>query len=159
MASCSARRTVAAAAWGGNRGAKDMKEGDRLAAKVRGTRPRGMRLEVWVTPEERAEIATRAAEAGLSVSAYMRAAGLNHPVRSVLDLKAVADLVRVNGDLGRVAGLLKLWLAEKRGQGSRPVDVEALMKDLRALQTEMRQIMGRAVRGRQGDTQGIAAVR
>jgi len=25
-------------------------------------------------------------------------------VRSVLDLKAVADLVRVNGDLGRVAG-------------------------------------------------------
>jgi len=136
-----------------------MTEGARLAGKGRGTRPRGMRLEVPVTLEERAEIAARAAEAGLSVSAYMRAAGLNHPVRSVLDLKAVADLVRVNGDLGRVAGLLKLWLAEKRGQGSRPVDVEALMKDLRALQTEMRQIMGRAVRGRQGDTQGIAAVR
>ena len=71
----------------------------------------------------------------------MRAAGLNHPVRSVLDLKAVADL-------GRVAGLLKLWLAEKRGQGASPVDVEALMKDLWALQTEMRQIMWRAVRGR-----------
>ncbi len=96
-----------------------MKEGDRLAAKGRGKRPRGMRLEVWVTPEERAKIATRAAEAGLSVSAYMRAAGLNHPVRSVLDLTAVADLVRVNGDLGRVAGLLKLWLAKKRGRGAR----------------------------------------
>lgn len=78
----------------------------------------------------------------------MRAAGLNHPVRSVLDLKAMADLVRVNGDLGRVAGLLKLWLAEKRGQGASPVDVEVLMKELWALQTEMRQIMWRAVRGR-----------
>lgn len=74
-------------------------------------------IKIWVTLEERAEIEIRAAQTGLSVSAYMRAAGLNHPVRSVLDLKAVADLVRVNDDLGRVAGLLKLWLAEKRGQG------------------------------------------
>lgn len=105
-------------------------------------------IKIWVTLEERAEIEIRAAQTGLSVSAYMRAAGLNHPVRSVLDLKAVADLVRINGDLGRVAGLLKLWLAEKRGQGASPVDVEALMKDLWALQTEMRQIMWRAVRGR-----------
>lgn len=57
------------------------------------------------------------AQAGLSLSTYLLAAGLNHPIRSVADLDAVADLVRVNGDLGRVAGLLKLWLAEKRGQG------------------------------------------
>ena len=103
---------------------------------------------MWVTPDERAEIAARAEQAGLSLSAYMRAAGLNHPVRSVLDLKAVADLGRVNGDLGRVAGLLKLWLAEKRGQGASPVDVEALMKDLWAHQAEMHRIMGRAVRGK-----------
>jgi len=112
-----------------------------------GTRPRGSRIEVWVTPDERAEIAARAEQAGLSLSAYMRAAGLNHPVPSVLDLKAVADLGRVNGDLGRVAGLLKLWLAEKRGQGARPVDVEALMRRFQALQTELHQIIGRAVRG------------
>ncbi|WP_427183401.1 plasmid mobilization protein [Bordetella bronchialis] len=108
----------------------------------RGTRPRGSRIEVWVTPDERAEIAARAAQSGMSLSVCMRAAGLNHPVRSVLDLKAVADLGRVNGDLGRVVGLLKLWLAEKRGQGASPVGVEALMKDLRALQAEMHRIMG-----------------
>jgi len=95
-----------------------------------------------VTPDERAEIAARAAQSGMSLSVCMRAAGLNHPVRSVLDLKAVADLGRVNGDLGRVVGILKLWLAEKRGQGASPVGVEALMKDLRALQAEMHRIMG-----------------
>lgn len=82
------------------------------------------------------------------MSAYLRAAGQSHPIRSVLDLNAVADLVRMNGDLGRSAGLLKLWLAEKRGQGASPVDVEALMKDLWALQAEMHRIMGRAVRGK-----------
>jgi len=59
----------------------------------------------------------------------------------------LADLKQVNGDLGCVAGLLKLLLAEKRGQGARPADVGA-MKDSRALQIESHQIMGRAVRGR-----------
>ncbi|EGC9888853.1 CopG family transcriptional regulator [Salmonella enterica] len=112
----------------------------------RGTRPRRERIEVWVTPDEKAELADRAAQGGLSLSAYLRAAGMNHPIRSVLDLRAVAELGRVNGDLGRVAGLLKLWLAEKRGQGARPVDVEAIMNDFRGLQTELHAIMTRAVK-------------
>ncbi len=76
----------------------------------------------------------------------MKVAGLNAPIRARSDLSAVTDLVRVNGDLGRVAGLLKLWLAEKRGQGARPVDVEAMMKDFRALQEELRSIMIRVAR-------------
>lgn len=57
-----------------------------------------------------------------------------------------ADLAKVNGDLGRVAGLLKLWLAEKRGQGARPMDVEAMMNDFRKFQGEVLAIMSRAVR-------------
>ncbi|HBP4872681.1 plasmid mobilization protein [Burkholderia multivorans] len=113
---------------------------------ARGTRPRRERVEVWVTPEEKAELAARAAKGGLSQSAYMLAAGMNHPIRSVADLDAVADLVRINGDLGRVAGLLKLWLAEKRGQGARPLEVEGVMTDFRTLQGQMREIMARIVR-------------
>ncbi|EKG8784211.1 CopG family transcriptional regulator [Salmonella enterica] len=119
---------------------------DDKKASGRGTRPRRERIEVWVTPDEKAELADRAAQGGLSLSAYLRAAGMNHPIRSVLDLRAVAELGKVNGDLGRVAGLLKLWLAEKRGQGARPVDVEAMMNDFRALQTELHAIMTRAVK-------------
>jgi len=103
-------------------------------------------IKVWVTDAEKAEIADRAAQAGLSLSAYMLAAGLNHPIRSVYDLKAVADLGRVNGDLGRVAGLLKLWLAEKRGQGARPIDVERIMGDFRKMQTELSGIMRAALK-------------
>lgn len=114
--------------------------------KGRGTRPRGTRIEVWVTPDERAEIAERADQSGLSLSAYLRAAGLNHPVRSVYDLKAAAEIGRVNGDLGRVAGLLKLWLAEKRGQGAHPMDVESMMFRFRELQTELATIMRAALK-------------
>jgi hypothetical protein len=101
-----------------------------------------------VTPDEKADIADLAAQAGMPESAYLRAVGLNQPVRSVVDLKAVADLAHVNGDLGRVAGLLKLWLAEKRGQGARPVDVERLMVEFRALQARVLDAIGRVVRDR-----------
>jgi hypothetical protein len=102
-------------------------------------------VKVWVTDADKSEVANRAAQAGLSMSAYLLAAGLNHKTRSVLDLKAVAELARVNGDLGRIAGLLKLWLAEKRGQGARAVDVDAMMVEFRELQGEIRSIMSKVV--------------
>ncbi|ATS74304.1 Protein TraJ [Xanthomonas citri pv. fuscans] len=111
-----------------------------------GTRPRNEYIKVFVTEDEHAELVDRAAQAGMSQSAFLRAVGLNEPIRSVVDLQAVADLGKVNSDLGRVAGLLKLWLAEKRGQGARPVDVEAMMNDFRKLQGEVLAIMSRVVR-------------
>lgn len=110
------------------------------------TRPRGTPIKVWVTAEERAEITARAEQSGLSQSAYLRAAGLKHPIRSVYDLRAVADLGKVNGDLGRVAGLLKLWLADYRGWGAKPAEVEKMMDDFRALQTELATIMRSALK-------------
>ncbi len=112
--------------------------------KERGGRPRGRRIEVWVTPDEEADIADKAAQTGMSRSAYLRALGLNTPIRSVVDLKAVADLGRVNGDLGRVAGLLKLWLVD---HGERP-DVAQMMQSFRELQAEVLHLLGRVVRDR-----------
>ncbi len=97
-------------------------------------RRRGKPIEVWVTDEEKVAITEKADEAGMSRSGYLRALGLNTPIRSVVDLKAVSDLAKVNGDLGRVAGLLKLWLEEKRGQGAPAMDVDALMREFRQCQ-------------------------
>jgi hypothetical protein len=110
------------------------------------TRPRAKPIKVWVTEDERAEILRLAASANLSQSAYLRAAGLNKPIRSVMDIHAVQELSKVNGDLGRVAGLLKLWLAEKRGEGAHPRDVERMMKEFRKLQKQSHEIMGRMLR-------------
>ncbi|EIW5648625.1 MULTISPECIES: plasmid mobilization protein [Pseudomonadota] len=110
-----------------------------------GGRPRGQHIKVWVNNDEKAELADRAAQAGLSLSAYMKVAGLNAPIRARSDLSAVTDLVRVNGDLGRVAGLLKLWLAEKRGQSARSMDIEKVMIEFRALQASIREKMSAIV--------------
>lgn len=109
-------------------------------------RRRGKPIEVWVNDEEKATITERAEEAGMPHSGYLRALGLNTPIRSVVDLTAVADLAKVNGDLGRVAGLLKLWLAEKRGQGASSIDVKAMMRNFRMLRCEIITIMSRVVR-------------
>ncbi len=110
------------------------------------TRPRGKPIKVWVTEDERADIERLAASANLSLSAYLRTAGLNQRVRSIIDIEAVTELAKVNGDLGRVAGLLKLWLAEKRGIGADPRHVEKMMDDFRVLQTQILNIMGSVMR-------------
>jgi len=109
-------------------------------------RRRGKPIEVWVTDKEKATIAARAKEAGMARSAYLRALGLNTPVKSVVDLGAVTDLAKVNGDLGRVAGLLKLWLAEKRGEGADAIDVESIMLEFRRLQVAIGMKMGAIVK-------------
>lgn len=112
------------------------------------SRRRGKPIEVWVTDEERTIICELAEQAGLSRSAYLRAAGLNKRVGARADLEAVRELVKVNGDLGRIAGLLKLWLAEKRGQGASPLDVEQMMIGFRILQGEIREQISSIVFGR-----------
>ena len=109
------------------------------------TRPRS-EIKVFVTPEERAQIKALASSANLSLSAYLRAAGLNRDIRSVLDVKAVEEMAKVNGDLGRVAGILKLWLATKKGEGAHPREVEKMMKEFRELQKQSHEIMGRMLR-------------
>ena len=110
------------------------------------TRPRAKPIKVYGTQAERAEIARRAASANLSQSAYLLTSGLNKPVRSIMDMQAVTELSKVNGDLGRVSGLLKLWLATKRGEGAPPFEVEKMMKEFRRLQTMSHQIMGKMLR-------------
>ncbi|WP_439795223.1 plasmid mobilization protein [Sphingomonas paucimobilis] len=62
----------------------------------RATRPRGPRIDVWVTEGELAELADRADQVGMSRSAYLRTVGLNHKIRSVYDLQAVRDMGKVN---------------------------------------------------------------
>lgn len=66
------------------------------------TRPRNKPIKVFVTEEERTAIAAKAASANLSLSAYLRAAGLNHPVRSMMDIKTITELSKMHGKLREV---------------------------------------------------------
>jgi hypothetical protein len=71
-------------------------------------------IRVWVTPEEKAGIAEMARTTGNSTSAYLRKVGLGYEVRSILDYGRAQELVKVNADLGRLGGLIKLWLTNDR---------------------------------------------
>lgn len=101
-------------------------------------RERQRPLRVFVTPSERTEIERLAAVSGLPVSSYLRTAGLNHPIKSVYDLDAVRDLVAIAGDLGRLGGLMKLWLAERRGEGAPVSAVNKCLENALELQSELR---------------------
>lgn len=104
-------------------------------------------LRLTVTPAEKAAIAARAKDAGLSVASYLRTVALGRQVRSVLDHQAVGELVRVAGDQGRLGGLLKLWLAghsdQGADQGAPEIEVRRVLERLGDLQGALAEIVGR----------------
>lgn len=106
---------------------------DRLDDPAQAPRDRQRTLRVVVNDHERERIEAMAKMAGLSLSAYLRTAGLNHPIRSMLDYDAIMELIRLHADLGRVGGLLKLWLADRRGEVVSAEMVDAAFEELREL--------------------------
>ena len=101
-------------------------------------------LQVTVNADERERIKARAAAASLSVSAYLRAAGLGQTIRSTLDHTTVLELARINADQGRLGGLLKLWLVERPEQGAAARDVRAMLDRIGELQGKLADLAGRA---------------
>jgi hypothetical protein len=75
------------------------------------TRKGNTPIYVWVTPNEKAVIKSLARQTGRSTSAYLRLLGQGYAPKSIIDHGKVMELARINGDLGRLGGLLKLWLS------------------------------------------------
>ncbi len=92
--------------------------------------PLAQSIRFRVAAADRTTIEARAAAVGMGVSAYVRAAALNHPIRAIADQDAILDLTRFQADLGRLGGLLKLWLAERRGEGLPASQVDALYREI-----------------------------
>jgi mobilization protein NikA len=104
---------------------------------------RGERLKVNLTSAERAAVEESAAATGRSLSSFLRDVALGFTPKSNLDLQAVEVLVRTNADLGRLGGLLKLWLTERPGQGASPMDVRRLLKEIEDTQVVLRSLIQR----------------
>jgi hypothetical protein len=67
----------------------------------------------WIR-QEKAAIAAKADAHSLSASSYLRRLGLVLPVESTIDQRAILDLVKINADLGRFGGLIKMWVNHER---------------------------------------------
>ena len=89
------------------------------------TRRASPHIKVWVLPSEKAAIQAKAAAHTLSDSAYLRALGLDMPLRSTLDQEAILELAKINGDLGRLGGLLEDVADQPRPGGQRRPDHRA----------------------------------
>lgn len=76
------------------------------------TRKNSPPIKVYCLPEERRRIETNAHRVGLALSSYLLTLGLGYEPRGVVDGDKVDELMRINGDLGRLGGLLKLWLTD-----------------------------------------------
>jgi len=63
--------------------------------------------------------------------------GLLHQPRSTIDAQAVERITKLHGDLGRTAGLLKLWLTTPEAQPHSREIVNDLIAALRVLQVEI----------------------
>jgi hypothetical protein len=92
-------------------------------------------LRVVVDASEAERIAALAKAADHSVSGYLRRVGLGAPLKSVLDQHLILELIKINGDQGRLGGLLKLWLLERPGAGASAFDVRKLLRQIEAAQT------------------------
>jgi hypothetical protein len=80
-------------------------------AEKKPTRKGSTPIVVRVTPDEKAVIESSARQTGHSTSAYLRLLGQGYVPKSIIDNSKVMELARINGDLGRLGGLLKLWLS------------------------------------------------
>lgn len=106
------------------------------------TRKNSPPVKVYCLPDERSQLNTLAKAAGLSMSAYLLNVGLGYRIRGILDNKRVEELARINGDLGRLGGLLKLWLTDDpRTAAFGEATILALLSKIEDTQYKMHEVM------------------
>ena len=93
-------------------------------------------IKVCCTPDERQTLIKNAEHCGLSVSNFLRTVGLGVGVVSVVDHRKVDELVKVNGELGRLGGLLKLCLTNDAC--FQPIDTHGFKDEIKATITDIK---------------------
>ena len=88
-------------------------------------------IKVYCFPDERQAIEQQAHSTGLSKSSYLLRVGMGYPIRSIVDHHQVEELVKINGDLGRLGGLLKLWLSSEKSIGG--IDARTIRETLKKI--------------------------
>jgi hypothetical protein len=73
---------------------------------------------------------------------YLRSLGLQYKPKGILDNIAVLELVKVNADLGRLGGLLKMWLTnderlELLGKEQVAPKIHKLLEEIQSTQDVM----------------------
>ena len=122
-----------------------------INTKEKRTRKGSPPIKVYCLPEERRQIEANANAAGLSLSRYLLNVGIGYQIRGIVDHKQVEELARINGDLGRLGGLLKLWLTDdERTAQFGKATIRAVLSRIEATQDQMIELMKRVIRPKPG---------
>lgn len=106
------------------------------------TRRNSPPIKVYCLPREKERIEDLAKAAGMSSAAYLREVGQGYRVTGVTDYENVRKLAKVNGDLGRLGGLLKLWLTDDvKTANFRESTIVELLNRIESNQEEMSCLM------------------
>jgi hypothetical protein len=102
-------------------------------------------IKIWVSEEEKKRIAANAAACGMSMSAYAKSLALGHKPVCLNNLNELDKVYKLNADLGRLGGLLKMlltndeWLRDMSvGRGMAIATIEDTLFNLRCCQEELR---------------------
>lgn len=111
------------------------------------TRAKSSPIKVYCLPSERNNIEENARRVGLSMSSFLLQIGQGYEVTGIVDYVQVQELAKINGDLGRLGGLLKLWLTDdaKAAQIGAPI-IAAMLKRIEKNQDDMAVVMRKIVR-------------
>ena len=112
----------------------------KTAGPTAGKRKHHLRVPVFL--EEKKLIEEQAQRAGMSVARFLREVGQGYRIGGVVDYEHVRELARINGDLGRLGGLLKLWLTnDERTAQFGEATIRAVLSRIEATQDQMGQVM------------------
>ena len=113
------------------------------------TRKISPRLTVYCLPEEKVRIEANAAAAGKSTSSFLLAVGQGYEITGIVDAEQVREMARINGDLGRLGGLLKLWLTDDvRTAKFKKSTIVHLLEKIETNQEELALTMSKVIRPR-----------
>jgi hypothetical protein len=105
-----------------------------MQARKQAPRDRNRAMRIYVTNDERSTIEAQAKAAGMTISAYVRTAAMNKRIRSAHDREALRLLSKVNGDQGRLGGLIRMYLKDPDAAGS---IARALLDQIKSVQRDL----------------------
>lgn len=93
---------------------------------------------VRMSPAEWEEVAELAAMCSVSVPEFMRQTALGHTPKSNIDAQHRLNVAKQVGDLGRIGGLLKMWLSDpNKKQEGRTLRVPTILNEIVALKKQI----------------------
>ena len=101
------------------------------------------RIPVQVSEAEHASIVETARAVGLPVAVLIRRLALGYEPESIVDTRTLLELIRLRADLGRLGGVMKLWLVDRPGGGAPEGDVRTALTSVLDRQGEVAALIGR----------------